>query len=448
MAFKDVINKLNLSGIGAKLKGLGQKLPFKRKNAAGPEELPGPDGGVIDVPASAQAPSEPLAPGEVATDAIASAESLPESATPGRGFGATVRGLGQQLGSGLSAGAAKLGGLFRKKGPQAGDGGAPDGAAGATEERTDPMLIPPGTPAFKRLMLVAQARAKDFATSFGAQASTLARQLKENFPKNMEDLKKIQPDELFERMRQLTGGRASGLYIRMGAALFGAYFLADTVSLFTDSMIPDAPPVPAPVVRRTDEKHRSVSEFDAITSRNIFSAKNIIPSDEGGGDGVPVKTNLPLNLIGTVVLKNEIKSIATIEDKSQNMVFPVRIGDTMNERIEITKIEHLKVIFRNRSNNRLEFVEIVEDVPQLRLETQSRNTGRGKGADGITQIDDTHVQLEQKIIKDGMANLNEVLQQARAIPNFENGMPDGYKILQIVPGSIFEKLGIKNGDVI
>ncbi|MBI3542315.1 MAG: PDZ domain-containing protein, partial [Deltaproteobacteria bacterium] len=47
-----------------------------------------------------------------------------------------------------------------------------------------------------------------------------------------------------------------------------------------------------------------------------------------------------------------------------------------------------------------------------------------------------------------MANLNEVLQQARAIPNFENGMPDGYKILQIVPGSIFEKLGIKNGDVI
>ncbi|MBI2711865.1 MAG: PDZ domain-containing protein [Bdellovibrio sp.] len=30
----------------------------------------------------------------------------------------------------------------------------------------------------------------------------------------------------------------------------------------------------------------------------------------------------------------------------------------------------------------------------------------------------------------------------------ENGVPAGYKLFQIVPGSIYEKLGLVNGDVI
>ncbi len=34
------------------------------------------------------------------------------------------------------------------------------------------------------------------------------------------------------------------------------------------------------------------------------------------------------------------------------------------------------------------------------------------------------------------------------MPNFENGLPAGYKLFQIVPGSIYDKLGLKNGDTI
>ena len=41
-----------------------------------------------------------------------------------------------------------------------------------------------------------------------------------------------------------------------------------------------------------------------------------------------------------------------------------------------------------------------------------------------------------------------VLTEARAVPNFENGVPAGYKLFQIVPGSIFDALGLKNGDTI
>lgn len=329
-------------------------------------------------------------------------------------------------------------------------------AAFAADEKTDPAIPMPEAsapvesddagssdqlieaPRASWLKAIGPALKARFAAAGAAIAAVL--------PKNLDELKSLSPDELMERFRQLTGGRAYGTYLRLGAATLASYFLADTVSLFTDSLIPDPPAVPAPMVVRKNDKERSVDEFGAITSRNIFNSKGIIPDTEVNPNGPARKTNLPIVLIGTVVLKDELKSIATIEDKSQNMVFPVRIDDVVSDKIQIKKIEHLKVTFVNRSTGALEYVEIIEDLPTLRLETTKAPKARGDG--GISAASDTQFTIESKVIKDGMANLNEVLQQARAIPNFENGVPDGYKILQIVPGSIFDKLGIKNGDVI
>ncbi|MCX6112831.1 MAG: hypothetical protein NTY22_06075, partial [Proteobacteria bacterium] len=38
--------------------------------------------------------------------------------------------------------------------------------------------------------------------------------------------------------------------------------------------------------------------------------------------------------------------------------------------------------------------------------------------------------------------------QARAVPNFENGAINGFKLFDIQPGSIYQKLGALNGDII
>ena len=56
--------------------------------------------------------------------------------------------------------------------------------------------------------------------------------------------------------------------------------------------------------------------------------------------------------------------------------------------------------------------------------------------------------VQRDEIEKNLANLNKILTQARAIPHFENGSPAGYKLFQIVPGSIYDKLGLKNGDII
>jgi type II secretory pathway component PulC len=61
-------------------------------------------------------------------------------------------------------------------------------------------------------------------------------------------------------------------------------------------------------------------------------------------------------------------------------------------------------------------------------------------ADGSTVSD----QEQQKALND----VNEILTKARAVPNFENGKPAGYTITQPAQGNLYQRFGLKDGDVI
>lgn len=45
-------------------------------------------------------------------------------------------------------------------------------------------------------------------------------------------------------------------------------------------------------------------------------------------------------------------------------------------------------------------------------------------------------------------SINEVLTDARCVPEMEGGQAVGYRCFQIVPGSIYEKIGLQDNDVI
>ena len=280
-----------------------------------------------------------------------------------------------------------------------------------------------------------------FASSFRASWQALASKL----PKNAEDLKNLRPQELIDNASQFFSQGSVGTYLRIGTTVAVAYFLADTASLFTDSLIPDPPILPPPPVAMTIEKKRSIEEFTTILKRNIFSSAGLIPEDTVNiNTGGPArKTSLPLALIGTVVLNDPSKSIATIDDKGQNQIIPVRVEETVNSKITIKKIEHLKVTFINLATGGLEYIDLPDDI--LNNVTVSSVSKSGSGP---IEKEGDHVNIQRTELEKAFGNINEVLTQARAIPNFENGMPAGFKIIQIVPGSIYTKLGINENDVL
>lgn len=241
-----------------------------------------------------------------------------------------------------------------------------------------------------------------------------------------------------------------GFYGKLFTILLCSYFVADLTAILAGKLLPEVQPSHA---RNAFGMHRSrtLQDYDVIMARNLFNSKGIIPGEEvfnpNGMDegGTPVRTTLPFELIGTLILQDEQRSIATIADKSASQVYPVRIQDEIPGKAKILKIEAKKVIFVNETNHKREFVDL-PDTPETAPKVAV--SGRSNSGLGIEQVAANQFVISHTEVDKALADLNNILTQARAVPNFENGQPAGYKLFQIVPGSIYQKLGIQDGDVI
>ncbi len=239
-------------------------------------------------------------------------------------------------------------------------------------------------------------------------------------------------------------------YVKILTLVLCSYFLADLSALLVEKFIPEPPPARPVRFREDRQKARMIESYSPIFARNLFNSQGIIPGDTAGNGPVdasspPIRTTLPFNLIGTLILRDEIKSIATIEDKSQSLVIPVRVEDEIPSKIRILKIEARKVIFLNLSSNRREFIDLPEDAnatnPRITLSSPTKGPG-------VEKLAPTQYAITRGEVDKALGNLNEILTQARCLPNFKQGMPAGYRCFQIVPGSIYDKLGMHNDDVI
>ena len=247
--------------------------------------------------------------------------------------------------------------------------------------------------------------------------------------------------------------QGASFYGRMVAILLSAYFLADGSAYLIGKYIPDPPVSRSSKSTLSQKKTKSIEDYNVIVSRNLFNSQKIIPGEEGpitpgiqpDLGGAPVKSSLPFNLIGTLILKNELRSIATIEDKAANLVYPVRIQDEIPSKARITRIESTRVTFINISSGQKEYIEIVETFTANPRVTVGKKTS---GPSGVERVSPTQFNVSRVEVDRTLSDLNNVLTQARCVPNIENGSSAGYRCFQIVPGSIYDKLGLHNNDVV
>jgi general secretion pathway protein C len=226
------------------------------------------------------------------------------------------------------------------------------------------------------------------------------------------------------------------------------YFLADVLAMVAGHYIPEPPTAKGGRQGALLHRGRTYEDYNAVFVRNLFNRKGIIPGDEGSGGpldpgGAPVKTTLPIDLLGVLILHDELRSIATIQDKGASAVYPVRETEEIPGKIKIVKIEPTRVVFVNLAAGRREYVELPPDNA-----VNARVTVGAAKAPGIEQVNPNQFNIARTEVDKALSDFNKILTQARAIPNFENGVPAGYKLFQITPGSIYSQLGLKDGDVI
>ena len=243
-----------------------------------------------------------------------------------------------------------------------------------------------------------------------------------------------------------------GFYAYLLAILIG-YWLADLAVLSVrDKFIPQSA-APMPPQKGPLKNPPLRQKYNIITQRNLFNAEGFIPPPLSGGNmqdtedmGQLAVSKLPLKLIGTIVHANPSRSVATVQVQGKK-VTPYLPKDDMESIAQLLKVERFTAILRNNQNGRLEYIEIKDDG--IKLSVQNPMAPRPSTSQG-PQRQGNNISLTRGEVNKYIQNLPSLLQQARAVPSIDpgTGAINGFRLVEIQPGSLYENLGFKKNDLI
>jgi len=144
------------------------------------------------------------------------------------------------------------------------------------------------------------------------------------------------------------------------------------------------------------------------------------------------KTPLPLILKGTVTATSENASYAVIENIKNRVQYLFQVGDQV-EGATIKKIDHSQVILRVNGQDKMLEVDISQSPSSLMSSKMALPTPQ-------PQVFQTGSQTE--------TGLPALMKQARIRPFFSDGKPDGLLLYGITNDSVFQQIGLRNGDII
>ena len=147
----------------------------------------------------------------------------------------------------------------------------------------------------------------------------------------------------------------------------------------------------------------------------------------------PAESSLPLSLIGVFLPDNE-EPYAIIQDDKKNL------QDVFSPNESIFGAAKLLTIFPDK-------VEIDRNGTKEVLVMDSNNAAKGADVTTGSTSENEFVVAEDELDK-ALENLPLLLTQARAVPYFKDGKAVGLRLFAIRTGSLFEKIGLQNGDVL
>lgn len=171
--------------------------------------------------------------------------------------------------------------------------------------------------------------------------------------------------------------------------------------------------------------------YGIIARRSIFGEIGATPAPATRATPPPQKTEMPLVLIGTFTseIGEPYAIIGHIKKKSEDVF---EIQDTVFDEAELIKILSDRVELKRDGKTE---ILTLDDLPGGGSASDSDSSGV------IFTVDENELDA-------ALDNLPLLLTQARAVPYFKEGRSVGLRLFAIKRGSLFEKIGLKNGDIL
>jgi len=223
-------------------------------------------------------------------------------------------------------------------------------------------------------------------------------------------------------------------YIAIGC-IGGLLIIALTILSQVDKNILDSSKTSSDTAKSDSSSQLSKQSFHLLSSKkqdDNDSSLQPSPASKTSRE----KPDLPpdilnLRLVGTTVFGE--KSSVIIEDLTKGSQGFYRLGDIIKG-FTLTKILKDSATLTRKDQRH------VLRLSQGGTPPQSEEFARKAGED--------YLMVSADKITDMVSNIDQYVGQVVAYQHRENGKPAGFKIRHLIKGNDFEKLGIKNGDII
>ncbi len=248
-----------------------------------------------------------------------------------------------------------------------------------------------------------------------------------------------------------------------GIAYFAARSANQVVALFVAAP-PAAPPAISDRYRTAGGAHPR-PYYDTIVKRDIF---NLVPQ---AAPVQPVETavDLHLRLLGTSLATRQ-KPYAIIENQSGEQSL-YQLDQDIPDAGRLITVEKSRVIIQHGAHQiALEIPETAMPAalpvhrgpvrPHFRLGAGIRfpigrrpiDTAAKESKDGdVPDVDvedegGNHFSVNRNDMKKALEHQQQLLGEIKATPYVQNGVPSGFTLSDIEPGSVFDDLGLQEGD--
>jgi general secretion pathway protein C len=233
-----------------------------------------------------------------------------------------------------------------------------------------------------------------------------------------------------------------------------AYFLALSVNDVILGRVAGGAPAHLPSLLGAEPSvtvNRPRVFYNAISQRDIF---NLVPVTEAPAE---VATNLHIKLLGTSTLSLS-QPFIIVEDDNNHEQSLYRMGDEIPDAGKLVGVykDHAIILHQGRRIK----IEMPTDQNAAPAEILPRPFGlpggtfrhfmRGRASQsGVREIDPNRYVLDRSTLNNSLSNMAALFTQVRAVPNLgPDGQSHGFKLSEIQPDSIFQQIGLRDGDVL
>ena len=172
-------------------------------------------------------------------------------------------------------------------------------------------------------------------------------------------------------------------------------------------------------------------DYSRISGQQIFGKIGAVAAPSAPTVQTPPVSNVALKLIGTFLTTGEAPTAIIEDTKKPGSQEVFGIGEMIFGEAKLTAVYADRVEIDRNGKREI-----------LTLDESAAAGAAGESPGGNTVV------VDETELDSALANLPMLLTQARAVPYFKDGKSVGLRLFAIRRGSLFEKIGLQNGDIL